>query len=119
MGRNGLVDHSKTPLLTDSILVYPDQVKSSEYLSVQLWDSDRFTADDIVGKIEFDLHDLILNGGKIEYRIDKLAVEKEGSTMPGELYWEVGYFPKADFNKNLQTSGLDIRLPKEYVFDLY
>jgi Ca2+-dependent lipid-binding protein len=69
----------------------------------------------MVGKIEFDLHDLILKGGKMESRTDKLAGEKDGSTMPGELFWEVGYFPKADFNKKLQTHGLDIRLPEEYV----
>lgn len=95
--------------------MYPEQVKSSECLSVQLWDSDRLTADDMVGKIEFDLHDLILKGGKMESRTDKLAGDKDGSEMPGELFWEVGYFPKADFNKKLQTHGLDIRLPEEYV----
>lgn len=97
----------------NSILVYADQVKSSECLSVQLWDSDRITADDMVGKIEFDLHDLILNGGKMQSRRDKLAGEKQDSEMPGELTWEVGYFPKADFNKKLRTHGEDIRLPRE------
>ena len=96
-----------------SILVYADQVKSSECLSVQLWDSDRITADDMVGKIEFDLHDLILNGGKMQSRRDKLAGEKQDSEMPGELTWEVGYFAKADFNKKLRTHGEDIRLPRE------
>jgi Ca2+-dependent lipid-binding protein len=78
-----------------------------------LWDSDRITADDLVGKIEFGLHDLILNGGKMESRVDKLAGENDGSKMPGKLYWEVSYFPKADFNKDLQTHGLDVRVPKE------
>jgi len=68
----------------------------------------------MVGKIEFDLHDLILNGGKMQSRVDKLAGDKEGSTMPGELHWEVGYFGKADFNKKLATHGNDIRIPAEY-----
>jgi Ca2+-dependent lipid-binding protein len=67
----------------------------------------------MVGRIEFDLHELILNGGKMQSRVDKLAGEKDGSTMPGDLHWEVGYFPKADFNKALRTHGKDIRLPKE------
>jgi Ca2+-dependent lipid-binding protein len=101
-------------VLTGSILVFPEQVKASECLSVQLWDSDRLTADDMVGKIEFDLHDLILNSGKMESRSDKLAGNTEGSKMPGLLHWEVGYFEKADFNKKMQTHGQDIRLPKEY-----
>ena len=96
-----------------SILIYVDQVKSSECLSVQLWDSDRLTADDMVGKIEFDLHELILNGGQMQSRVDKLAGGKDGSKMPGELHWDVGYFPKVDFNKDLRTHGKDIRLPKE------
>jgi Ca2+-dependent lipid-binding protein len=105
-------------LLNDSILVFPEQVKSKECLSVQLWDSDRLTADDMVGKIEFDLHELILNGGKLEYRTDKLAGDREGTEMPGELHWEVGYFAKADFNKALHTDGNDIRVPKEYTFSV-
>jgi len=105
-------------LLIPSILVYADQVKSSECLSVQLWDSDRLTADDMVGKIEFDLHDLILSGGKMESRVDKLAGENDGSTMPGELHWEVGYFAKAEFNKDLRTHGKDIRLPQEYIISV-
>ena len=67
------------------------------------------------GKVEFDLHDLILKGGQMESRKDKLAGDKYGSKMPGELYWEVGYFPKADFNKDLRTHGQDIRLPEEYL----
>ena len=67
----------------------------------------------MVGKIEFDLHDLILNGGKMQSRRDKLAGEKQDSEMPGELTWEVGYFPKADFNKKLRTHGEDLRLPRE------
>jgi Ca2+-dependent lipid-binding protein len=67
----------------------------------------------MVGKIEFDLHDLILNGGKMESRSDQLAGDKNGSKMPGQLNWEVGYFPRAAFNKDLRTHGLDIRLPEQ------
>lgn len=50
----------------------------------------------------------------MESRVDKLAGESDGSEMPGELYWEVGYFAKADFNKDLQTHGQDTRIPEEY-----
>jgi len=115
MGRICLVCSFLGFELMISILVFPEQVKSQECLSVQLWDSDRITADDIVGKIEFDLHDLILNGGKMESRVDKLAGDKNGSKMPGELYWDVGYFPKASFNKDLETHGQDTRIPKQYL----
>jgi len=69
----------------------------------------------MVGKIEFDLHDLLLSGGKMHSRVDKLAGDREGSTMPGELYWEVGFFGKAKFNKKLATHGNDLRIPPEYV----
>jgi hypothetical protein len=69
----------------------------------------------MVGKIEFDLHDLLLKGGKMQSRVDRLAGEKDGSTMPGELYWEVGFFGKTDFNKKLATHGNDIRLPPQYI----
>lgn len=114
MGGIDLVSFSTFSHLIYSLLVFPEEVKSKECLSVQLWDSDRLTADDMVGKVEFDLHDLLLNGGKMESRVDKLAGDKNGSKMPGELHWEVGYFAKADFNKDMQTHGKDIRIPAEY-----
>jgi hypothetical protein len=44
-------------------------------------------------------------------QISKLRGTEEGSSMPGELHWEVGFFGKPQFRPALRTSGQDINLP--------
>ncbi|TVY78552.1 Meiotically up-regulated protein [Lachnellula suecica] len=95
------------------LLVYQDQLTAGEKLSVELWDSDMVTADDVVGKIEFDLRDLIKNhANKITERSDELFDEK-GEKLPGTLYWDIGYFPRSTFKNSLRTDGKDLAVPKE------
>jgi Ca2+-dependent lipid-binding protein len=93
--------------------VKADHVKAQENLSIELWDSDRFTADDCVGKCEISLHDLMLEPGKMHKKISTLSGEESGSTMPGKLHWSVGFFGKPNLRPALRTNGKDINLPKE------
>ncbi|KAF3263373.1 hypothetical protein TWF192_005654 [Orbilia oligospora] len=95
------------------ILLHNQQVTSGEKLSVQLWDSDRIGKDDMVGRIEFDLHDIIENEGVMQTRSDTLIGEKDGKEVPGKLNWEVGFFRRTDFKKSMKTTGEDIRVPRE------
>lgn len=92
--------------------VHKTEISSGERLSVQLWDSDRFGKDDMVGRIEFDLHDVIRQSGSMHERSDRLIGEKDGSTMPGHLNWEVGFFPRAKQRPELRTSGQNMRVPE-------
>ncbi|KEQ75011.1 hypothetical protein M436DRAFT_42837 [Aureobasidium namibiae CBS 147.97] len=83
---------------TAFILVTADELDVDERLRVQLWDSDRFTADDDLGRIEMDLKELIHNKetrGKMSDRIDGFKALHAGEGLPGKLEWSVGYFPKA------------------------
>jgi hypothetical protein len=90
------------------LLVYQDQLTAGEKLSVQLWDSDMITSDDVVGKVDFDLRDLIKNhGNEITERVDTVQDDK-GKTLPGKLYWDVGYFPRSQFKDSLKTDGRDV-----------
>jgi len=94
------------------LLVKPEHVKAEENLSVELWDSDRFTSDDIVGKVEVPLHSLMQHPGKLHSQTTtKLSGLEHDSSMPGQLHWEVGYFPKTTkFRPALRTEGEDVRL---------
>ncbi|TID22165.1 C2 domain protein [Venturia nashicola] len=95
------------------ILVYQDQLTSGEKLSVELWDSDMITCDDVVGKTHFDLRDLIKNyANTISERVDTLEDEK-GEDLPGKLYWDIGYFPRSAFKESLKTEGQDMAIPEE------
>lgn len=79
------------------VLVSPEEVNIEERVRVQLWDSDRFTADDDLGRIEVSLKELMHNQesrGKVWERTDGFRALKAGDNMPGKLEWSVGYFPK-------------------------
>lgn len=79
------------------VLVTPEEVNIEERIRVQLWDSDRFTADDDLGRIEVSLKDLMQNTesrGRMSKRTDGFRALKAGEDMPGKLEWSVGYFPK-------------------------
>jgi Ca2+-dependent lipid-binding protein len=96
---------------TTALLVTPELIKADENLSVELWDSDRHSADDIVGKIELSMQKMIQHPGKMYPQVSKLAGMDEGSEMPGELHWEVGYFGKPQLRHALRTDGQNKALP--------
>ncbi|KAI9839590.1 MAG: hypothetical protein M1819_002216 [Sarea resinae] len=97
---------------TAALLVTPELIKADEQLSVELWDSDRSTADDIVGKVELSIQKMIQHPGKMYPQVSKLQGMDADSEMPGELHWEVGYFGKPQFRPALRTDGKDHSLPK-------
>lgn len=96
-----------------ALLVTPDIVRVDEQLSLELWDSDRSSADDVVGKVELSIQKLIRHPGKMFPQVSGLRGVKADSTMPGELHWEVGYFSKTQFRRALRTDGKNPALPKE------
>lgn len=96
---------------TAAVLVTPELIKADENLSVELWDSDRHSADDIVGKVELSMQKMIQHPGKMYPQVSKLSGMDEGSEMPGELRWEVGFFGKPQFRPALRTDGKNKALP--------
>ncbi|OAA48164.1 C2 domain protein [Beauveria brongniartii RCEF 3172] len=95
------------------LLVTPDIIQADEQLSVELWDSDRSSADDVVGKVELSILELIQHPGKIFPQVSKLKGMNADSSMPGELHWEVGFFGKTLFRKALRTDEKNPNLPDE------
>ena len=100
-------------LICNRLLVTPELIKADEQLSVELWDSDRSSADDIVGKIELSMQKMIQHPGKMYPQVSKLKGMEADSDMPGELRWEVGYFGKPHFRPALKTDGKNRNLPEE------
>ncbi|KAJ4420727.1 hypothetical protein N0V82_004166 [Gnomoniopsis sp. IMI 355080] len=96
-----------------ALLVTPEIIKADEQLSLELWDSDRSSADDVVGKVELSIQKLIQHPGKMFPQNSTLRGTKAESTMPGNLSWEVGFFGRTQFRKALRTDGRDTNLPKE------
>jgi hypothetical protein len=82
---------------TAFLLVTPEELNVGERLRVQLWDSDRFTGDDDLGRIELDLKTLMKDpetNGKMQDRTDGFRSLGDREKMPGKLEWSVGYFSK-------------------------
>lgn len=97
---------------TAALLVNPELIKADEQLSVELWDSDRNTADDICGKIELPIREMLQHPGRMYPQVSKLQGLNEGSEMPGKLHWEVGYFAKPKIRPELRSDGKKRDLPK-------
>ena len=82
---------------TAFLLVGSEELNAGERLCIQLWDSDRTSADDELGKIEVDLKDLMRDSrsnGKMWDRKDGLIGIDAKEKMPGSLEWSVGYYSK-------------------------
>ncbi|KAF2233295.1 hypothetical protein EV356DRAFT_533932 [Viridothelium virens] len=98
---------------TAALLVTPEYIKANENLSVELWDSDRHSADDIVGKVELSMQKMIQHPGKMYPQVSKLTGMDAESEMPGELHWEIGFFGKPKFRPALRTDGKNKNLPDQ------
>lgn len=97
---------------TAALLVTPELIKADENLSIELWDSDRNTADDIVGKVELPIREMLQHPGRMYPQVSKLQGLDQGSEMPGQLHWEVGYFGKPKLRPELRTDGKKKDLPE-------
>ncbi|KAI9052191.1 hypothetical protein LZ554_003551 [Drepanopeziza brunnea f. sp. 'monogermtubi'] len=79
------------------ILVSSQEIDAEEKLRLQLWDSDRFTADDDLGRVEVDLKELMHSPktkNQMCAREDRFKGQDADENMPGMLSWSVGYFSK-------------------------
>jgi len=97
------------------LLVTPEEINADEKLRLQLWDSDKHSADDDLGRVEVDLKEL-MHGEKTMDRMcdreDRLMGEDPDEKMPGTLTWSVGYYSKAritDEQLAKQTEDKDIK----------
>lgn len=88
---------------TAYVLVTPGELNVDERIRVQLWDSDRLTADDDLGRIEVGVKDIMKNkesNGKMCQRKDGFRSLSGDQAMPGKLEWSVGYFSKVKIQKD-------------------
>lgn len=91
---------------TAYVLVTPEELNVDERIRIQLWDSDRMTADDDLGRIEVDIKEIMTrkeSNGNMWHRCDGFRALKAGKTMPGRLEWCVGYYSKV----RIQNCQLD------------
>jgi hypothetical protein len=79
------------------MLVTPEEVNADETLRLQLWDSDKHSADDDLGRVEVGLKELMHSPktkNQMCDRKDRFTAEEAHERMPGTLSWSVGYYSK-------------------------
>ncbi|KEP50963.1 hypothetical protein V565_070100 [Rhizoctonia solani 123E] len=87
---------------TAALLVTQDEVKAEEDLSIMLWDSDKRSADDLIGRVQVPVKQLMSKPNELIRRTDKLVGFENATAMKGTLHWSIGYFPKVPLNKALE-----------------
>lgn len=90
------------------LLVLPGAVKADERIRINLWDSDRISADDLLGRVEVDLTNLVKNPGMYERRVDKVV-----GTSHTKLHWSVGFFGKKTIPDQPVPAVKDLSVPPE------
>ena len=99
------------------VLFGPEELNADERLRVQLWDSDRSSADDDLGKIEIDLKELTHSSRyarKMSDRDDGFFGMGADESMPGSLEWSIGYFPKTTIEEyNLEQQKVEPEVDTE------
>lgn len=85
------------------MLVTPEELNAEEKLRLQLWDSDKYTADDDLGRVEVDLKELIHSPqtrNQLCEREDRFKGQDPNENMPGTLSWSVGYYAKTKITED-------------------
>ncbi|KZT54274.1 hypothetical protein CALCODRAFT_557073 [Calocera cornea HHB12733] len=88
-------------------------IKIQESIQLQLWDSDRSSADDVLGTVEMDITEMIRHRGKAFRRCMALQGTDKGTKMPGELEFTVGFYGKVPPTTALKTDGADPGIPED------
>ncbi|RXW21581.1 hypothetical protein EST38_g4280 [Candolleomyces aberdarensis] len=94
---------------TTALLVRPSELNAEEGLRLQLWDSDRFTVDDLHGNVEVPLKDIISDPATLNRfagREDGIMTDR-GEPAEGKVIWELGYFEKTTLKQHLVKKHKD------------
>ncbi|KAL1405327.1 hypothetical protein Q8F55_008956 [Vanrija albida] len=79
-----------------------DEVRGKESVCLMLWDSDKLSADDLVGRVQVEVEELMKHPNQMFDREDGLKGFEDANEMPGKLNWSIGYFEKAALDPSLQ-----------------
>ncbi|KAH8920996.1 hypothetical protein BT69DRAFT_1351959 [Atractiella rhizophila] len=97
---------------TAALLIRTDEVKADESVRAELWDSDRFSDDDKVGKCEVSLRQLIKQKGET-ISLSSPIESYKGNGDKGTLHWDLAFYDIRALNEKLRTDGADPRIPQD------
>ncbi|EJD48327.1 hypothetical protein AURDEDRAFT_183631 [Auricularia subglabra TFB-10046 SS5] len=92
---------------TTVLMLTQNELDAEEDLSAMLWDSDKRTADDLLGRVKIPVRELVKKPNVMHKREDPLIGFEDADEMKGTLCWSVGYFEKLPLNKALERPKPD------------
>ncbi|EJD51313.1 hypothetical protein AURDEDRAFT_159718 [Auricularia subglabra TFB-10046 SS5] len=87
---------------TAMMLVTRNEIQADEDISAMLWDSDKRSADDLLGRVHIPVKELMKRPNEMFDRVDPLMGFEDADSMEGKLNWSIGYFEKCPLNKKLE-----------------
>lgn len=81
------------------LIITPEAVRAKEKVLISLWDSDRLSADDVLGQAEVDLQALVRRPGRLFKRTDTLVGLSKEMKKQGTIQWSLGFFAKVPNKK--------------------
>ncbi|KZV88102.1 hypothetical protein EXIGLDRAFT_839449 [Exidia glandulosa HHB12029] len=87
---------------TAMMILTRNEVQADEDLSAMLWDSDKRSADDLLGRVQIPVKELMKRPNEMFDREDPLMGFENANKMEGKLVWSIGYFEKVPLNKKLE-----------------
>ncbi|SJX63250.1 uncharacterized protein SRS1_14074 [Sporisorium reilianum f. sp. reilianum] len=88
------------------ILVTREHLDSEDRVSIALWDSDRFSQDDMLGIAEVHLVHLARHPNKLFRRSDTLKGLDRERSKQGIVHWSLGFFSKAPSMRRESKAGV-------------
>ncbi|KAH8835048.1 hypothetical protein DL96DRAFT_1729312 [Flagelloscypha sp. PMI_526] len=105
---------------TMAILIKPTEVNAKENLCLQLWDSDRTSADDLLGTVQVPLSALLEDSSihnTSVTRTDKFT-SPDDKNVSGTLTWSIAYYRKTTFEQHVEhKENMDADLIKKSILE--
>jgi Ca2+-dependent lipid-binding protein len=109
-----IIKNDRNPIFEETAVVTIDSatLRARENLSIQLWDSDRASADDVQGSIEIEIFELLRKKNTVSRQ--SFEVTKSGSQDAcGRLEFTIGYYDKLSPSDKFKTDGSNPQIPDD------
>lgn len=109
-----IIKNDTNPIFEETavILLDTNTLRTREKLSLQLWDSDRASADDLQGSIQVDIFELMRQKNRVS-RFQDVIFADDKVHAGGKLEFTIGYFEKVAPNEEMRTDGEDPLIPED------
>ncbi|KAJ3343925.1 hypothetical protein HDU93_005208 [Gonapodya sp. JEL0774] len=115
LARTRIINNSAHPVWEEThfVLVSEDDVKAGSAMSLALWDYDAVTPDDLLGKVNIPVADVVDADGLVHSGWLNIVGKNGQPGDFGKLHCDVFFHPKACTKDEKETLGVDCKCDEE------